>query len=148
MQKKDRRLQPELINAFESLLCEDGFLQSEALYRHRNRTECVRSDLIQERLEAEGKDQLVDDVRTALEELAQRESDLQDAGFALDADDHLVYNGASKSLQTDIEREVAKQIGTEDDVRKRFAKALTDFSHVSTLKEAAGILTKLLAQQN
>jgi len=148
MKKHDRRLQPELISAFESLLCEDGFLQGEALYRHRNRTECVRSDLIQERLEADGKGQLVEDVRTALEELAQREADLQDAGFALDADDHLLYSGTSKPIRTAVEKEVAKLLGTEDDVRKRFTKALTDFSHVRTLIEAAGILTKLLAQQD
>jgi hypothetical protein len=116
MKKHDSRLPPDLITAFESLLCEDGFLQSEALYRHRNLTECVRSDLIQERLEAEGKDQLVEDVRTALEELAQRESDLQDAGFALDADDHLLYSGTSKPVRTAIEKEVAKQVGTKADV--------------------------------
>jgi hypothetical protein len=41
---------------------------------------------------------------------------LQDAGFALDADDHLLYSGTSKPVRTAIEKEVAKQVGTKADV--------------------------------
>jgi hypothetical protein len=116
MKKHDSRLPPDLITAFESLLCEDGFLQSEALYRHRNLTECVRSDLIQERLEAEGKDQLLRMYAPRLRNSRNVNPNLQDAGFALDADDHLLYSGTSKPVRTAIEKEVAKQVGTKADV--------------------------------